>query len=117
MDLLKFVPVRGRKLFRGGLPPFPRRVGIYPREGTETPVQAESCCRGWLKFIPVRGRKLAPQALRFTHLRLKFIPVRGRKHPAHAADLINSHRVEIYPREGTETSFLLHVLPASKVEI
>ena len=42
---LKFIPVRGRK--RVNLEKLViNKLEIYPREGTETPVQAESCCRG-----------------------------------------------------------------------
>ena len=78
---LKFIPVRGRKLSQN----------------------FQRCLFIWLKFIPVRGRKLDFSQIIKHDFLLKFIPVRGRKHPAHAADLINSHRVEIYPREGIET--------------
>ena len=56
-----------------------------------------------LKFIPVRGRKQHFHRPDFLRCWLKFIPVRGRKP---LRDLHNNryHRVEIYPREGTETN-------------
>ena len=46
---------------------------------------------------------------------LKFIPVRGRKLPK--IDLASSHKVEIYPREGTETRRPQPLSAQSKVEI
>ena len=54
-----------------------------------------------LKFIPVRGRKPL-FILQYSCLPwLKFIPERGRK-PVNP--IINeTFKVEIYPREGTET--------------
>ena len=55
-----------------------------------------------LKFIPVRGRKLIMLVIDTVFHMLKFIPVRGRKH-AQAEPITNLRRVEIYPREGTET--------------
>ena len=101
-NLLKFIPVRGRKLFEFSQI-IEHDVEIYPREGTET---------GWpshqfvleheLKFIPVRGRKLSINTLHAYILWLKFIPVRGRKRIATWIICI-VRNVEIYPREGTET--------------
>ena len=77
--LLKFIPVRGRKLFEFSQI-IEHDVEIYPREGTET---------GWpshqfvleheLKFIPVRGRKRVARSAVLMLVKLKFIPVRGRK--------------------------------------
>ena len=77
---LKFIPVRGRKLFPA-LHVVSYAVEIYPREGTETGAK----------------RRLIMQLTE-----LKFIPVRGRKRECMAEWTIDE-RVEIYPREGTET--------------
>ena len=121
--MLKFIPVRGRKLGCDDGVRLLEVVEIYPREGTETIMSARRL--GWrtLKFIPVRGRKLLysftfsgrsveiypREGTETTQLYnqlhnwgLKFIPVRGRK------QIISNHHlkspaVEIYPREGTET--------------
>ena len=53
---LKFIPVRGRKL-SSAISPLINCVEIYPREGTETLSFALNCISFTLKFIPVRGRK------------------------------------------------------------
>ena len=83
-NLLKFIPVRGRKLFEFSQI-IEHDVEIYPREGTET---------GWPSHQFVLEHEL------------KFIPVRGRKPICIRINAVQ-REVEIYPREGTETCLLV----------
>ena len=102
--MLKFIPVRGRKLFRLSYKFGLLSVEIYPREGTETFVRLDFVeSDGTLKFIPVRGRKRAspapacPSAVEI-YPREGTETLRGLLTHAHT-------QVEIYPREGTETAY------------
>ena len=79
---LKFIPVRGRKPIKYDCVNL-HQVEIYPREGTKTSISMPNYQYSSLKFIPVRGRKL----------------------PFWSTNLILIV-VEIYPREGTETACL-----------
>ena len=80
-QLLKFIPVRGRK-----------PVGLRSQQRQKS-----------LKFIPERGRRRGVQHVLVSRFDgLKFIPMRGRK--LNIISLVDCVVVvEIYPREGTET--------------
>ena len=77
--MLKFIPVRGRKLYR-----------------FDAPGQIIS-----LKFIPVRGRKHKGQKF----IALEFVEIYPREgtETCYHRGTAGACRVEIYPREGTET--------------
>ena len=121
--MLKFIPVRGRKLFPLPFQVWQENVEIYPREGTETSRTFWHIHGYTLKFIPVRGRKQqrniifknncvleyitvlgGSQVVRLQlvepKIRLKFIPVRGRKRKLNRLFKVKHAMLKFIPVRG-----------------